>query len=247
LKDACLAYNLPLISGKDSMKNDARLGGKKISVRPTLLISLMGIVTDTRLSPSTGFVRAGDSIFVVGQTRPELSGSIVEHLIQNRAISELLHLGRAPTVELTEARSQYERFAHAIQHGLVASVHDLSDGGLAVALAESAFHHRLGCRIDISSIVDELKTNDPKNPALGLTALLGETPSRFLCSVPRDKEDEFVRVMDGNVLHWLGEVQNSDQLSICWNEQGSRFVSLGVEEALRVWKKGFGEQGSVQS
>jgi phosphoribosylformylglycinamidine synthase len=249
LKDACLAYNLPLISGKDSMKNDARLGGKKISVRPTLLVSLMGIVPDVRLTPSAGFVAEGDSIFLVGETRRELSGSVLEHLLQAESSAGINHLGLAPAVNLAHARVQYEKLALAIRHGLVRSAHDLSDGGLAVALAESAFHQRLGFRIDLNAIIAELsgQTNTAKAakdwPAAcwGLLALFAETPSRLLVSVPRGIEDEFIAQMDGSVVHWLGEVRDDRACSITWNFGSSHFLTLGMDEALSAWKRGWND------
>ena len=222
------------------MKNDARLGGKKISVRPTLLISLMGIVPDTRLVPSSGFTKSADSIFLVGQTRTELSGSIIEHLLQAIPDSKVNHLGLAPTVDLPVARIQYERLARAIQHGLVRSVHDLSDGGLAVALAESAFHRRLGFRIDISQLTAEVSAQVgfsalPADSA-GLLALFAETPSRLLVSVSREHEDRFLRLMDGSTVHRLGEVRNENVASITWSHSGSQFVALSIDEALAAWK-----------
>src|SRR5690606_21567730 len=66
LREICLAYTLPLISGKDSMKNDVRLGGVKVSVRPTLLVSLIGITEDIELSPGSDFKQPDDVVYVIG-------------------------------------------------------------------------------------------------------------------------------------------------------------------------------------
>jgi phosphoribosylformylglycinamidine synthase len=81
LRDACLAYGLPLISGKDSMKNDAVMNGKKVSIRPTLLVSLMGIIEDVNRAMTTDFLAERDLIVLLGETRPELAGSTLEKLL----------------------------------------------------------------------------------------------------------------------------------------------------------------------
>ena len=75
LDDVCRAYRLPCISGKDSMKNDAMMGGEKISVPPTLLFSLLGNHEDVRKAVSSDFKKPGDAIFLVGETHQELGAS----------------------------------------------------------------------------------------------------------------------------------------------------------------------------
>ena len=82
LREACLAYGLPLVSGKDSMKNDAFAGGRRISVAPTLLVTLVGIIDDVRKAPSTDFLAPGDLIYVVGATGRLLGASILERAIE---------------------------------------------------------------------------------------------------------------------------------------------------------------------
>ena len=96
LAEACRAYRLPLISGKDSMKNDAQVGGRKISIRPTLLVSLLGIITDVRRAQTTDFKDPGDLIYVVGDTRGELGGTCLERRMGMR-------FGSCPSVRLPQA------------------------------------------------------------------------------------------------------------------------------------------------
>ena len=84
LRAACLAYKLPLISGKDSMKNDAVVDGRRISVLPTLLVSVLGIIEDLRCSVSSDFKQAGDRIFVVGADRGELGATAYARLLAGR-------------------------------------------------------------------------------------------------------------------------------------------------------------------
>ena len=145
LADACDAYSLPLISGKDSMKNDARVGGRKISIRPTLLVSLMGILPDVRRAVTTDFKAPGDLLYIVGETRGELGGTRFERLARQP-------LGAAPSARPAEAMRAYRRLHRAMRRGLVRSCHDLSDGGLWVALAESALGGRLGARVLLDQV-----------------------------------------------------------------------------------------------
>ncbi len=154
LADACLSYDLPLISGKDSMKNDARIGERTISVRPTLLISLMGIVDDIERSLSSDFRAAGDAIYLVGQTRGELGGTAFDRLF-----GPLWE--PSPLPDLAVTRRCYEALAGGIERGLLASAHDLSDGGLAVALAEAALGGRLGCSVSLDAIALEPVLDTP--------------------------------------------------------------------------------------
>src|SRR5271157_4678734 len=171
LADACRAYQLPLISGKDSMKNDAQVGGRKISIRPTLLVSLMGIITDVRRAQTTDFKEPGDLIYVVGETRGELGGTCLERLLGNR-------YGPCPSVRLPEAWAVYRKLHRALRRGLVRSCHDLSDAGLWAALAESCLGGDRGARISLDKL-----------PVTGMSGrdtarvLFCETPSRFLVSV----------------------------------------------------------------
>ena len=157
LRAACLAYRLPLISGKDSMKNDAVVEGRRISVLPTLLVSVLGIIEDLRRSVSSDFKQPGDRIFIVGADRGELGGSAYARLLGGTGGSGA---GAAtggwqqacPTVDAPAAMRRYRLLHAAMCEGMVASAHDLSDGGLAVALAESAIGGRCGARLDLARV-----------------------------------------------------------------------------------------------
>lgn len=145
LADACLSYRLPIISGKDSMKNDARASERTISVRPTLLVSLLGIVENVAASLSSDFASAGDLVYLLGRSRGELGGSSWDRMFQ-------APWEPSPLPDLGESRDMYHAFASCVEHGLVTSAHDLSDGGLAAALAESALGGRIGVTADVSRI-----------------------------------------------------------------------------------------------
>ncbi|MBI3326503.1 MAG: phosphoribosylformylglycinamidine synthase, partial [Nitrospinae bacterium] len=131
LYDYCTAYDLPCISGKDSMKNDYMVGDTKISVPPTVLFSVLGVIDDVTQVVTMDAKRAGDVVYLLGLTREELGGS--EYYAHHG------HLGqRVPHVDAAVARRRYEALSTAIGRGLVASCHDCADGGLGVTLAETA-------------------------------------------------------------------------------------------------------------
>jgi len=182
LRSACLAYGLPLVSGKDSMKNDAVAGGRRISVKPTLLVTLVGITGDVRKTPSTDFLEAGDLLYLVGDGGAwELGCSILERVLAARAAEGLrgeaaraargsFSLGPAPRARPLEHRGAYRALAKAISGRACRSCHDLSDGGLAAALAESCLGGRLGVEGERAALWEELAARlarDAADPALG--------------------------------------------------------------------------------
>ncbi len=176
LYDTCVAYDIPLISGKDSMKNDYKIGDTKISIPPTVLFTAAAVIDDVRKCVSMDVKRPGDVVYVLGETRDELGGS-------EYATVKGLAGGRAPQVDAKANRKRYEQLAQAIDAGLVASCHDISDGGLAAALAESAFGGGYGMEIDIAPLcADGLSA---------AAALYSESQGRFVVTVAEDKAAAF--------------------------------------------------------
>ncbi len=227
LADACRAHLLPLVSGKDSMKNDATVGGRRISVRPTLLVSLMGIVPDVRRAVTTDFKGAGDAIYVVGRSRGELGGTIAERIAG-------IPLGSCPSARPAEARATYRRLHRAMRAGLVASCHDLSDGGLWVALAESSLGGDCGARVSLDAVPVEEPPGD-REPA---RLLLCETPSRLLVSVALPMELRWRSAMRGVAMARVGEVALDGRIAI---ESGGREVAAcTLAEVRAAWSRGPG-------
>jgi phosphoribosylformylglycinamidine synthase len=224
LADACAAYQLPLISGKDSMKNDARAGGRKISIRPTLLVSLLGIIPDVRRAMTTDLKRPGDLLFVVGETRGELGGSRYEALGGGP-------LGPCPSLRPAEAYRSYRRLFRAARQGLVRSCHDLSDGGLWTALAESCIGGRLGAHISLDTL--------PLGAGVGARPerlLFCETPSRFLVSIAPAHERRWRRAMTGTVCERVGDVLPDSRVIV--EAAGVEIVSLDLEVIRKAWSGG---------
>ncbi len=221
LKDACIDYGIPLISGKDSMKNDAISEGKKLSVRPTLLISLMGIIPDIRNAMTTDFKKSGDLIYIIGKARGALWGSSYERLI-NREFDN------GPEVDTASAFKTYKAVFNAIQEGSVSSCHDISDGGFAVALCESAIGGRLGASMELDDIPVSFSRKDMKR------LLFCETPSRFIISVSPEKKEIFEHAFNELPHALIGKVTDDALIKMIMQDQP--VLNITLDEIVKAWK-----------
>lgn len=235
MREACLAYGIPLISGKDSMKNDARFGGRKLSIKPTLLISLVGIIDDVRGAMTTDFKQAGDLVYLLGETRGELGGTSYERLKGE-------DLGPSPELGALVAKPLYEAFHRALSDRLVASAHDLSEGGLGVALAESALGGRLGATISLPSTAIEEVTRRAVGSIDAIEQFLYcETPSRLLVTIRRENRARFEGMLSGFPTLLLGEVTAEPALVVRAAGPAGRkereVAVVSIEEIEKVWKR----------
>ena len=220
LYEICTAYMIPCISGKDSMKNDATIGGVKISIPPTLLFSLIGKIDDVRKALTMDVKGPGDLVYILGTTFAELGAS--EYLSSRSLIGNTI-----PKVNIEEAAARYRAFSKATKSGLVASCHDCSDGGLGVCLAEKAFSGGLGMDVDLSAV-----------PAENLDRLdhllFSESQSRMVVTVRPENRAEFEKIMADSVFSLIGEVTDSPRLTMSHN--GKKMVDEPVEELKKAWQ-----------
>ncbi len=210
--DGALAYNTPFISGKDSLYNE--FNGTPIP--STLLISAIGIVPDMHKTCTSHFKAAGNRLYLLGETKLELGGSLLYH-----------HLGEAGGVAPTlpaDPLVRYRLLHRAIGDGLVQSCHDLSEGGLALALAEMAIGGRLGADVAIGDW----------GLAIG-ESLFSESNGRLLLEVKPDDAEMVEALFAGQTLIALGEVTAAEHLHI--EHQGELKVSLPLEKIVAAWKR----------
>ncbi len=198
LRHFALAYGVPCISGKDSMKNDYLGGGSRISIPPTVLFTVMGFINNVTQAQTSDFKRAGDHIYLLGGVWREMAGS--------EASSELgLRGGRIPHVDAQTALSRYRSLHGLLSQRTLTACHDLSDGGFAVALAEMCIGGRLGARIDLNSI---RALED-----MSLTELLySESASRMLVSARPDMTPLLDMLGKWQICTRIGEVTEDDRL-----------------------------------
>ncbi|GFK92392.1 Phosphoribosylformylglycinamidine synthase subunit PurL [Fundidesulfovibrio magnetotacticus] len=197
----CQAYGVPCVSGKDSMKNDYTGGGAKISIPPTVLFTALSVIDDASQAVTSDFKQAGDVVYVLGLTRPELGAS---------ELGEELGLTFAdvPQVDAVSAKRRYQalrRSAKGRQHN---ACHDCSDGGLAVALAEMCLGGRLGADVDLSRVPASPDCSDP------LAVLYSESHSRFVVGVPSANVASFEKLFAGQWMAPVGRVTTDGKLTV---------------------------------
>jgi phosphoribosylformylglycinamidine synthase len=215
----CLAYGVPCVSGKDSMKNDYTGGGTKISIPPTVLFSVMGVIDDCTKTMTSDFKRPDETVYVLGLTRNELGGS--------EYADHLGICGAVPQVDAVSARIRYERMHQAITSGLLTAAHDVSDGGLAVALAEMALAGRTGADID----TDKIPALDCPLPE---QRLYSESASRFVVTVAEDKRPAFEALFAGDFMAAIGRTTADGTLTL--RAGGTTLASAPVEQLATAWK-----------
>ena len=222
LYDYTTAFGVPCISGKDSMKNDYRVGDVKISIPPTLLFSLMGKIDDVRKAVTMDVKQPGDAVYIVGETFDELGGS--EYYAMSGWIGN-----RVPRVDAARAKPIYRALARAMDAGLVASCHDCSDGGIGVALAESSFAGGLGMEVDLRRV-----------PARGITRndslFYSESASRFIVTVLPSKTTAFEDVMKGEICAEIGRVRPDNAFTMV-GLSGEIVVNADIDELKEAWQK----------
>jgi phosphoribosylformylglycinamidine synthase subunit PurL len=159
--DACRALDFPVVSGNCSLYNETN--GE--AILPTPAIGAVGLLKNVRRMATVAFKRAGDAILLIGETKGHLGQSIYLREIEGR------EEGAAPPVDLAAERRNGNFIRMLIEAGRLDTVHDLSDGGLIVALAEMALPARIGAKIARSSGAD------------AIPFLYGEDQARYLAAV----------------------------------------------------------------
>lgn len=236
--DVSLAYGTPFISGKDSLNNEFRPEGEEpIAIPPSLLISAMGQVDDVAACVSMDLKEAGNALYLVGETKNELGGSHLS-LVRNWVG------GQVPTVDVEQAKRTYNAMYQATQSGFIRSAHDLSEGGLAVAAAESAFAGGLGAEISLAAIPCAKSDDEALNALPGVddvgsyVKLFSESNSRFLVEVPVEKSGGFEGLLaNANVpFAPIGKVVETPRLKIVAAD-GTAMIDADLEDLKRRWQK----------
>jgi phosphoribosylformylglycinamidine synthase len=222
LYDYTMAYQVPCISGKDSMKNDFMAGAVKISVPPTVLFSVLGKISDARKAVTMDCKAPGDLIFIVGITYEEMGGS--EYFAMHGAIGN-----QVPQVRAEKAKDLYRKLHAAITEGTVASCHDCSDGGLGIALAESAFAGGFGMEVNLGKV-----------PAEGIERddylLFSESQSRFVVTINPAKKDAFLAIMQGIPLGAIGTVTERKSF-IVTGLKGKKIIQGDIYKLKTAWQR----------
>jgi phosphoribosylformylglycinamidine synthase len=208
LGDACRALGVPVVGGNVSLYNE----GSEGPIYPTPIVGMVGSLPDPVAVPGMGFAREGDQIALVGAYRPAIEGSELEKLLGRLADG-------LPEVDLGEQVRAIEAVRAAARDGSLSSVHDIAEGGLAVALAECCIAGGVGARIEVD--VPDLDR-----------ALYGEGPGGFLVSGPPEALEPLSGAGGVAVLR-LGEV-GGDRLDVAGPDAT---LSLSVREMETAWEQ----------
>jgi phosphoribosylformylglycinamidine (FGAM) synthase-like enzyme/phosphoribosylformylglycinamidine (FGAM) synthase PurS component len=269
--DIAIELGTPFISGKDSLNNEFRpLSGKgndskhgdcpdfceakmgpspfvgPISIPPSLLISALGQIDDVRHCITMDLKRPGNLLYQIGLTKNELGGS-------HFALVENFCGGEVPKVDAPTAKKTFAALHRAIYQGLVCSCHDLSEGGLAAAIAEMAFAGAYGAKIDLHALPSpfgrgaggEGNKSLPSTFGRGaggeggivekaIILLFSESNTRFLCEVTPDKAPEFEKAMSGIPHAKIGEVIAEPTLEIAFDQP---VIKANIAELKESWQK----------
>jgi len=224
------AYGIPLVSGKDSMKNDTLLGDTKISIPPTVLFSIIGKIDDVRKAVTADCKRPNDLVYVLGMTRNELGGS--EYFASKGFVGNTV-----PRVDPKRAFSLYKAIHRAMEERLVASCHDCSDGGLGVAFAEKAFSGGLGMTVDLRKIPTEgVDRSD--------LLLFSESQSRFVVTVHPQNRGAFERLLSGQDCRQVGTVCGDDRFEVI-GLGGETIIRTRIRTLKQAWQKPLAQETST--
>ncbi|MDD3154186.1 MAG: AIR synthase-related protein [Victivallaceae bacterium] len=200
LYEYTIAFGVPCISGKDSMKNDSTIGGKKISIPPSLLFSAISKMDDITKAVTLDAKHAGDLVYVIGVTKDELGGSEYFAMLGGTG-------NKVPTVDAQNAKTLYGKVGMCTQSGILASLTTPALGGLAVALAKTAIGGDLGLSVDLGKLPVDGDLDD-------FTRLFSESNSRFVATVSADKAIFVERLLAGSTYACVGEVTAERTLAI---------------------------------
>lgn len=210
MSEACRTLQTPVIGGNVSLYNETN----GVAIYPTPVIGMVGLISDLAHITTQEFKQAGDLIYVIGEAKSEFGGSELQKMIDGK-IS-----GPAPVIDLAVEQKRQQHILQAIQLGLVASAHDIAEGGFAVAAAESLFgKNSLGAEIVIKGDV--------------MSALFAETQSRFILSIKPEHKEGFEALVDDAYL--IGTVTHDGTLKMV-NEAGINLIDVDVSELHAAWK-----------
>ncbi len=222
--DTAKAFGVPFISGKDSLYNEYTVGDKSISIPGTLLISAIAVTDNVEKTVSMYAKEPQDLIYVVGNTQVELGGSHYYDIMG--------FIGNnVPRVFPRQARLTFNALSRACGLGLVKAMHDCSEGGLGVALSETAFSGGLGMEIFLSGVPYKAK-QDKRNDFI----FFSESNSRFIVEVARRDQKEFEKVLKGVPFGLAGCVSKDEDFKV-YGLDGKICIQEKINNLKEAWQK----------
>jgi|GEM_PF-4526 len=241
LHDTAVAYETPIISGKDSMFNDFKgfdhTGQPiKVSIPPTLLVSSIGVIDDVSSVVSMDSKYADDLVYLLGETHDEVAGSeYYDWLLEEKNIEGT---GAAvPKVHTALNTEMYRTYHEAVQAGLIASAISVSHGGLGVAIAKTALAGKLGMKLSLEKMIGSASTDD--------RWLFSESQGRILVTVSPQNQAAFEAQFEKLALSYLGKVTLRQELEITGRNQ-QQVLFLSLKDSHESYASRFGVKHTVK-
>ncbi|MBT3254537.1 MAG: phosphoribosylformylglycinamidine synthase subunit PurL [Candidatus Marinimicrobia bacterium] len=218
ISEACRALDTPVIGGNASLYNQTPEFG---SIYPTPIIGMTGLVKSLDHVMTMEFKNADDFVILIGETKEELGASEYLDVIHN------LVSGDVPELDLTLERKAQDYVLDIIRKGLVRSAHDLGDGGMAVALAESCIAGELGANVSLDL--------DMRADAL----LFGESQTRFMLSADESSTDKIIELAAAQGLEAavIGKVTKEQNIII--HNMDEKLIDISVGDCQTAFATGF--------
>lgn len=209
MAEACRVFDTPVISGNVSLYNE----NNGSAIYPTPMVGMVGLIKDAKYVIPSRVQQAGDKLYLVGKTGDDYAGSELQKMMTGEIAGTLADF------DLEHVHDYLSRLLKAEQSGLVASAHDLSEGGLAVAAAETVFKTELGLNADFR--------------ALDKKQFFSETPGRMLVSVAPENAAAFEEIMQDDAMP-TGEVAATQWLEI---HLADAELNLPVAQMQKLWEE----------
>ena len=217
LADACMELGIPVTGGNVSFYNQTG----DVAIYPTPVVGVLGVIDNVARRIPSGWQDDGNNIYLLGTTYDELDGSAWAETIHQ-------HLGgQPPKVDLKKEKQLAELLQGAALQGLIESAHDVSEGGLAIAVAESALRFNIGARIWI----EELKERDQLDDT---AALFSESQGRVIVTVGREDDVKFQGLCEARGVPVL-RIGVTDKESEALNIQG--IAEIPLNDVRSGWAK----------
>jgi phosphoribosylformylglycinamidine synthase II len=221
--DAAKAFGVPFISGKDSLYNEwSDNAGKAHLIPPTLLISALGIIDDVNKCVTIDLKRTESELYLVGETKDELGGSEYFRLLG-------IHGGEVPSVDFKTAPLIMKKLHAAIEQGLILSCHDLSEGGLGLALSEMALSGDIGALIDLDNIIF------PGIKRRYDTMLFSESNTRFLIEISKENAIKLKKIFKNIRITKIGSTIKEKKLKVFAGKKN--LIDLPLSIIKTKWKR----------
>ncbi|MCL5408567.1 MAG: AIR synthase-related protein, partial [Candidatus Omnitrophica bacterium] len=216
--DFAIKYDIPFISGKDSLNNYYTVEKDTISIPGTLLISAVSIIEDVKKIVSSDFKEPDSFIYMLGITKDEMAGSHLYKVLNMKA-------GNVPQPNPEITLPLMKKIRYAINKGIIKACHDCSEGGFAVALSEMIIGGGYGANVDIEKL--------PKQTDKKISLLFSESQGRFIVEIDKDNSDAFKKIFSGAPFYCIGNTTPDFRLNIFFDKE--KIIDIDGEKIKQVW------------